>query len=78
MKNSLMTPEQRQAYEWAKNQNYTSVAAQYAKTLVGLVDELQAEIERLQNFDPNDVSKMFMNCEKLEPIHEASSKECKS
>ena len=35
-----MTQEQRQAYEWAKNQNYQSVAARYAKILVGLVDEL--------------------------------------
>lgn len=33
-----MTPEQRQAYEWAKNQNYTSVAARYAKVLTDLVD----------------------------------------
>lgn len=43
-----MTPEQKQAYKWAKNQNYTSVAAQYAKVLAGLVDELQVEIDRLQ------------------------------
>lgn len=63
-----MTVEQKQAYEWAKNQDYQSVAARYAKTLAGLVDELQAEIERLQTFDPKDVSKMFMNCERLEPI----------
>ena len=42
-----MTDEQRQAYEWAKNQDYQSVAARYAKTLAGLVDELQAKIEHL-------------------------------
>ena len=30
--------EQRQAYEWAKNQNYQSVAARYAKILAGLID----------------------------------------
>lgn len=65
-----MTVEQKQAYEWAKNQEYQSVAARYAKTLAGLVDELQAEIERLQNFDPKNVSKMFMGCESLEPIPE--------
>lgn len=63
-----MTVEQKQAYEWAKNQDYQLVSARYAKTLADLVDELQAEIERLQNFDPEDVSKMFMNCEKLNPI----------
>lgn len=43
-----MTVEQKQAYEWAKNQDYRSVAARYAKTLAGLVDELQEEIERLE------------------------------
>lgn len=34
-----MNAEQQRAYEWAKNQNYTSVAARYAKLLAGLVDE---------------------------------------
>lgn len=36
-----MTRDQKKAYEWAKNQNYPSVAARYAKELAGLVDELQ-------------------------------------
>jgi hypothetical protein len=36
-----MTSDQKKAYEWAKNQNYPSVAARYAKELAGLVDELQ-------------------------------------
>ena len=40
-----MTTEQQHAYDWAKNQSYPSVAAQYAKTLVGLVDNLHAEAE---------------------------------
>lgn len=35
-----MNQKQRQAYEWAKNQNYPSVAARYAKILAGLVDEI--------------------------------------
>ena len=35
-----MTSDQKKAYEWAKNQNYPSVAARYAKELAGLVDEL--------------------------------------
>ena len=36
-----MTSDQKKAYEWAKNQNYPSVAARYANELAGLVDELQ-------------------------------------
>lgn len=40
-----MTPEQKQAYEWAKKQNYTSVAARYAKVLADLVDELSTRNE---------------------------------
>lgn len=33
-----------EAYNWAINQNYPSVAAQYAKTLAQAVDELQAQL----------------------------------
>lgn len=44
-----MTPEQKQAYEWAKNQNYTSVAARYAKVLADLVDELSTNNESEPN-----------------------------
>ena len=40
-----MTVEQKQAYEWAKNQNYTSVAARYAKVLADMVDELSTRNE---------------------------------
>ena len=50
-----MTAEQKQAYEWAKNQSYQSVAARYAKELCGVIDALQSEstqkdkeIERLR------------------------------
>ena len=50
-----MTAEQKQAYEWAKNQNYQSVAARYAKELCRVIEALQAEnaekgkeIERLR------------------------------
>lgn len=42
-----MNQEQRQAYEWAKNQNYQSVAARYAKILAGLVDEIAPPNEPL-------------------------------
>ena len=35
-----MNQERRQAYEWAKNQDYQSVAARYAKILAVLIDEM--------------------------------------
>ena len=44
-----MTDKQRIAYEWAKNQNYPSVAARYAKEIASLVDELQGAIHNQQN-----------------------------
>ena len=53
---SDVNQEQRQAYEWAKNQNYQSVAARYAKILAGMVDEITppnewvSVEERLPNF----------------------------
>ena len=39
-----MTEKQQRAYDWAKNQKFTSVSAQYARILAELVDELQAKI----------------------------------
>ena len=42
-----MNQEQRQAYEWAKKQNYPSVAARYSKILAGLVDEITQPNEPL-------------------------------
>ena len=55
-----MNQEQRQAYEWAKNQNYQSVAARYAKVLAGLVDEMTPpdeplSIEQLREMDGEPV-----------------------
>ena len=38
-----MTAEQKQAYEWAKNQSYQSVAARYAKELCRVIEALQSE-----------------------------------
>ena len=35
-----MNVEQTQAYEWAKNQNYQSIAARYAKILADVIDDL--------------------------------------
>lgn len=52
-----MTPEQKQAYEWAKNQDYQSVAARYAKTLASLVDELHKSLE------PEVARKIFADIE---------------
>lgn len=40
-----MTNEQRKAYEWAKNQKYTSVAAQYARTLAEAIDGISTQSE---------------------------------
>ena len=48
-----MTGDQKKAYEWAKNQNYPSVAARYAKELAGLVDELQSAPCARQKQDNN-------------------------
>lgn len=42
-----MTEKQKQAYNWAKNQNFPSVAAKYARVLADLVDELQVESHRM-------------------------------
>ncbi len=36
-----MNTEQEQAYKWAKNQTYQSVAARYAKLLTEAIDELE-------------------------------------
>lgn len=57
---SDVNQEQRQAYEWAKNQNYQSVAARYAKILAGLVDEITPPndpltIEQLREMDGEPV-----------------------
>jgi len=45
----IVNTEQKTAYEWAKNQNYTSVAARYARLLTGVIDEKNVEIERLKS-----------------------------
>lgn len=42
-----MNDKQKIAYEWAKSQNYPSVAARYAKELAGLVDKLETTIQYL-------------------------------
>jgi uncharacterized paraquat-inducible protein A len=39
-----MNAEQQVAFEWAKNQNFQSAAARYAKTLADLIDALQAQL----------------------------------
>ena len=49
-----MNQEQRQAYEWAKNQDYQSVDARYAKILAGLVDEIAPPNEPLTLISMSD------------------------
>lgn len=40
-----LSPAQQQAYQWAKEQNYQSIAAQYAKTLAEAVEVLAVRLE---------------------------------
>ena len=58
-----MNQEQRQAYEWAKNQNHPSVAARYAKILAGLVDEIAPPNEPLTqaDLDAMDYDKVWLD-----------------
>ena len=49
-----MTAEQKQAYEWAKNQTFQSVAARYAKILAELVDELTADRDTSPETEKNE------------------------
>lgn len=48
-----MNKEEKLAYEWAKNQNYQSVAARYAKILVAYIDHsknlLEQAAEEIEN-----------------------------
>lgn len=56
----VMDTEQRAAYEWAKNQNYTSVAARYSKLLTEAIDELQDNTEKLAK-ENNTLKKALKN-----------------
>ena len=60
-----MNQEQRQAYEWAKNQDYQSVAARYAKILAGLIDEMNPPNEPLTqaDLDSMDYDKVWIDYE---------------
>lgn len=42
-----MTDNQKIAYEWAKSHDYPSIAAQYARELAGLVDDLQGAYDAM-------------------------------
>lgn len=48
-----MNDEEKQSYEWAKNQSYQSVAARYAKILADYIDHvnglLESAIEEIEN-----------------------------
>ena len=54
-----MTDNQKIAYEWAKNQDYQSVAARFAKELVGLVDDLQAALRAQQGSSCKKCNDLF-------------------
>jgi len=41
-----MNGEEKLAYEWSKNQNYKSVAAQYAKILSDYIDHANSLLEQ--------------------------------
>lgn len=41
-----MNEEEKQAYEWAKNQNYQSVAAKYARILIDYIDHANGLLEQ--------------------------------
>lgn len=43
-----MLKEEKEAYEWAKNQQYQSVAARYARILANYTDKLEAQVKQLQ------------------------------
>lgn len=45
--------EQQRAYKWAKEQNYQSVASQYAKALAEAIDSLVAQLE--SKLDPQRI-----------------------
>jgi len=56
MRNKRMDKQTRQAYEWALNQNYQSVAARYAKTLAKHIQVLagaQVIVQELERRYPN-------------------------
>lgn len=57
-----MNPEQQKAYEWAKNQNYQSVAAQHAKILADLITSLQADLARVTAERDAAVGDLTMIC----------------
>jgi len=46
-----MNDEQRQAFKWALNQEYQSVAARYARTLALYVAEHTGDIEAIQGIE---------------------------
>lgn len=53
-----MTQEEATAYQWAKAQNYQSVAAQYAKTLANYIERADA-VDPLENMTPEEIGEMI-------------------
>ena len=65
-----MNAEQKQAYEWAKSQNYQSVAARYAKELATLVDSLQAQLTEASKWASYWESAWETQCRENKLLHE--------
>jgi len=68
-----VNPEQKVAYEWAKSQNYQSVAARYAKTLADLIDSLTAQLSESQRRERDARNEL---CDKCGRYHEAHKGAC--
>lgn len=57
-----MNPEQKLAYDWAKNQCYQSVAARHAKTLAGVIDDMAGQVIREKESPYPDGDKSILAC----------------
>jgi len=60
-----MNGEEKQAYEWAKNQNYQSVATRYSKILADYIDHIRDLMERAAEEIENVYGKETVLSEKI-------------
>lgn len=54
-----MTVAQNEAYKWAIDQNYPSVAARYAKILAEAIEQLQADYDEINDFEHSQCAKLL-------------------
>lgn len=59
-----MNTEQQKAYEWAKNQNYQSVAARNARLLAEALDDLQAAYDEINIFENSQCMSLLLDLKK--------------